>query len=103
MVCAGDHGVHAQGVTPWPQEVTGQMVANFAGGGAVVAGGGLSGKSPADRHAYLDASGRFAPNMQGVSEALTQEMGMWQNKRPCPFFHVNGACNHTADNCRFYH
>jgi nicotinate-nucleotide--dimethylbenzimidazole phosphoribosyltransferase len=35
-VFAGDHGVHAQDVTPWPQEVTAQMVANFAAGGAVV-------------------------------------------------------------------
>ncbi len=35
-IFAADHGVHAQGVTPWPQEVTGQMVGNFLAGGAVV-------------------------------------------------------------------
>ncbi|SCE96572.1 nicotinate-nucleotide-dimethylbenzimidazole phosphoribosyltransferase [Micromonospora coriariae] len=35
-IFAGDHGVHAQGVTPWPQEVTGQMIGNFLAGGAVV-------------------------------------------------------------------
>jgi nicotinate-nucleotide--dimethylbenzimidazole phosphoribosyltransferase len=36
VVFAADHGVVAQGVTPWPQEVTGQMAANIAGGGAAI-------------------------------------------------------------------
>ncbi len=35
-VFAGDHGVVAQEVTPWPPEVTAQMVATFCSGGAVV-------------------------------------------------------------------
>jgi nicotinate-nucleotide--dimethylbenzimidazole phosphoribosyltransferase len=33
---AGDHGVHAQGVSPWPQEITAAMVATFQSGRAVV-------------------------------------------------------------------
>ena len=35
-VFTADHGVHAQGVTPWPQQVTAQMVRNFLAGGAVI-------------------------------------------------------------------
>lgn len=36
VLMAGDHGVVAQGVTPYPAEVTQQMIANFAAGGAAI-------------------------------------------------------------------
>jgi nicotinate-nucleotide--dimethylbenzimidazole phosphoribosyltransferase len=36
VVCAGDHGVLAQGVSPWPQEITALMVQPFCAGKAAI-------------------------------------------------------------------
>jgi nicotinate-nucleotide--dimethylbenzimidazole phosphoribosyltransferase len=36
VICAGDHGVLARGVSPWPREITAGMVESFCAGSAAV-------------------------------------------------------------------
>lgn len=57
VVVAADHGVVAQGVSAYPQEVTGQMVANFLAGRAAVSV--LAGAAGAEL-AVIDAGVRVA-------------------------------------------
>jgi nicotinate-nucleotide--dimethylbenzimidazole phosphoribosyltransferase len=68
IVMAGDHGVVAEGVSAFPQEVTPQMVANFAGGGA--------GINVLARH--VDAEVRVVD--MGVSGAVDHIPGVLQKK-----------------------
>jgi nicotinate-nucleotide--dimethylbenzimidazole phosphoribosyltransferase len=69
-VFAGDHGVHAQGVTPWPQEVTMQMVANFVAGGAVI--NALAAQSGAEV-VVVDVG--VASDVQSVPGLLVRKVG----------------------------
>ncbi len=62
VTCAGDHGVVAEGVSLFPQEVTPQMVSNFVHGGASVSV--LAGHSGTEvRVADLGVNHDFDPDL----------------------------------------
>jgi nicotinate-nucleotide--dimethylbenzimidazole phosphoribosyltransferase len=66
-VFAADHGVVASGVTPWPQEVTAQMVANFAAGGAAI--NALARRAGADVHVVDVGVAGDVSHLPGVHHA----------------------------------
>jgi nicotinate-nucleotide--dimethylbenzimidazole phosphoribosyltransferase len=63
VVAAADHGVAAEGVSAYPQEVTVQMLANFAAGGAAVS---VLAREAGARLVVVDVGVRDAPPIDGV-------------------------------------
>jgi nicotinate-nucleotide--dimethylbenzimidazole phosphoribosyltransferase len=85
FVMAGDHGVVAEGVSGFPQDVTCQMLANFAAGGAainvlarhlgarvIVVDVGAAGDVPASASVIVKKVSRGTRNM-AVGPAMTAE------------------------------
>jgi len=65
VVAAGDHGVAREGVSAYPQEVTGQMLATFASGGAAVA---VLSRSVGARLVVVDAGVAAPPVVPGLRD-----------------------------------
>ena len=63
VVAAADHGVVSEGVSPYPQAVTGQMLANFATGGAAVS---VLAREAGARLVVVDAGVIEPPVVDGV-------------------------------------
>jgi nicotinate-nucleotide--dimethylbenzimidazole phosphoribosyltransferase len=63
VVAAADHGVWVEGVSPYPQEVTGQMLANFASSGAAVA---VLARQAGARLLVVDAGVIDSPAVHGI-------------------------------------
>jgi nicotinate-nucleotide--dimethylbenzimidazole phosphoribosyltransferase len=63
VVAAADHGVAAEGVSAYPQEVTTQMVANFARGGAAV---NVLAREAGARLVVVDAGVVDPPDVVGI-------------------------------------
>jgi nicotinate-nucleotide--dimethylbenzimidazole phosphoribosyltransferase len=71
VVAAADHGVTIEDVSPYPQEVTGQMLRNFATGGAAVA---VLAREAGARLAVVDAGVVAPPFVDGVRSAVVDEV-----------------------------
>jgi nicotinate-nucleotide--dimethylbenzimidazole phosphoribosyltransferase len=69
VVAAADHGVAIERVSPYPQEVTGQMVANFATGGAAVA---VLAREAGARLVVVDAGVIAPPAVNGVRSEVVE-------------------------------
>jgi nicotinate-nucleotide--dimethylbenzimidazole phosphoribosyltransferase len=71
VVAAADHGVAIEDVSSYPQEVTGQMLTNFATGGAAVA---VLAREAGARLVVVDAGVVGSPVVDGVRSAVVDEV-----------------------------
>ncbi len=65
-VAVGDHGVVSEGVSAYPQEVTGQMILNFLAGGAAI--NALAARAGADVE-VIDCGTAHPPEAEGYVKA----------------------------------
>jgi nicotinate-nucleotide--dimethylbenzimidazole phosphoribosyltransferase len=72
VVAAADHGVAMEGVSPYPQEVTGQMLGNFAAGGAAVS---VLARQSGARLVVVDAGVVAPPAVDGVRSEVDTVRG----------------------------
>lgn len=66
ILMAADHGVVAEGVSPYPQAVTWQMLANFSRGGAAI--NQIAGSVGAELHLYDVGVAGDTTGLQGVRQ-----------------------------------
>ena len=74
ITMAGDHGIVAEGVGNWPQDVTAQMVMNFLGGGAGI---NVLARQAGIRILVVDmgVAGAIEPNPQLISRKIRPGTG----------------------------
>ena len=63
--------------------------------------GGLSGKSVVSKEKHWKEGEAW--DLTKVITSLETELGKWEGKSPCPFYHIKGKCSFDAKDCRRYH
>jgi nicotinate-nucleotide--dimethylbenzimidazole phosphoribosyltransferase len=92
---AADHGVAAEGVSAYPQEVTGQMVANFLRGGAAI---NVLARRLGAQVLVVDMGVKAPPEMPQADQAAAWISGLGPAKGTANFLH--GPAMTAAQACQ---